>query len=533
MTPAEATAAAAAAGDLMILAILIPVIGAFAVLALGRWENARDAASLVTAICLFYVVTQFYPIVAAGGRPDVVLLDMVPGLPIRLTLEPLGMIFAGIASFLWIVTTLYAIGYMRGHHEENQTRFFFFFAIAIASAIGVAMAGNMLTLFVFYEVLSISTFPLVAHHGSEEAKRSGRVYLGILLSTSIGFLLFGMIWTWEIAGTLDFVPGGILEPEMLQGSMTAILLALYAFGIGKAALMPFHRWLPAAMVAPTPVSALLHAVAVVKAGVFSVLKVVVYIFGIDLVAVAQGTDFLLYVAAFTILAASLVAMRQNNLKLRLAYSTVSQLSYIVLGAMLANEMAATGSAMHIAMHAFAKITLFFCAGAIIVFAHKTDISDMKGLGRKMPVTFFCFFLASMSLIGLPPFGGMWSKWYLSLGAADADKMIFGAVLMLSSLLNIAYLMPVVLYGYFGKPEAKADEGHHDGEHKDGHDAHGDDHHHAPPSHPLLRHLSFGRPGVADASVMCLLPIVLTSAGCILLFFYADKIRHFISPVFGG
>lgn len=515
-----------APGDALVLALVIPVIGAFVVLALGRWENARDGASLLTAACLFYVVAQFYPIVAAGGRPDIVLFDMVPGLSIRLTLEPLGMIFAGIASFLWIVTTLYAIGYMRGHHEENQTRFFFFFAIAIASAIGVALAGNMLTLFVFYEVLSVSTFPLVAHHGTEEAKRSGRIYLGILLSTSIGFLLFGMIWTWQIAGTLDFVRGGVFNAEQAQGPMIAVLLALYAFGIGKAALMPFHRWLPAAMVAPTPVSALLHAVAVVKAGVFSVLKVVVYIFGIDLLKLAPGTDFLLYVAAFTIIAASIVAMRQDNLKLRLAYSTVSQLSYIVLGAMLASDIAALGSAMHIVMHAFGKITLFFCAGAIIVFAHKTDISDMKGLGHRMPVTFFCFFLASLSLIGLPPMGGMWSKWYIALGAAETHQLVFIAVLMVSSLLNLAYLMPVVLYGFFGKAPIQSEE-----DADNDHDDH--EHHHAPPNHLLLRHMTFGREGISDASFMCLLPIVLTATGCVLLFFYADRIRIFLLPVFGG
>ena len=515
-----------APGDLLALALAVPTAGAFLVLACGRWADLRDGVSLLTATCLFLIVWALYPTVAAGGRPDLVLLDMVPGLAIRLTLEPLGMIFAGIASFLWIVTTLYAIGYMRGHHEENQTRFYFFFAVAIASAMGVALAGNMLTLFVFYEVLSVSTYPLVAHHGNEEAKRGARIYLGILLSTSIFFLLMGMVWTWSLVGNLDFRLGGILRPALDHDPLTAVLLALYAFGIGKAALMPFHRWLPAAMVAPTPVSALLHAVAVVKAGVFSILKVAVYIFGIDLLALASGTDFLLYVAGFTILAASIVAMRQDNLKLRLAYSTVSQLSYVVLGALLASDVAAMGSAMHIVMHAFGKITLFFCAGVIIVFAHKTDISDMKGLGRRMPVTFFCFFLASLSLIGLPPMGGMWSKWYIALGAAETGEVIFIAVLMVSSLLNVAYLMPVVLQGFFGRPTHNAHEKT---------DDHADDeaHHHAPPSHPLLRHLTFGNANVADASVMCLLPIVLTTAGCILLFFYADRVRVFLTPVFGG
>jgi multicomponent Na+:H+ antiporter subunit D len=298
---------------------------------------------------------------------------------------------------------------------------------------------------------------------------------------------------------------------------------LYIFGIGKAALMPFHRWLPAAMVAPTPVSALLHAVAVVKAGVFSVVKVSVFIFGLDTLSNTGASTWLAYVAAMTILLSSLVAMRKDNLKARLAYSTISQLSYVVLGAMLATNTGALGSTLHIVMHAFGKITLFFCAGAIIVFAHKTEISDMRGLGRKMPVTFFCFFIASLSIIGLPPLGGMWSKWYLALAAAETDQVIFIAVLMISSLLNIAYLMPVVLYGYFGKENPDDHHGH-------GHD---EDAHHAPPAHPLLRHMTFGRAGVAEASIICLIPIMLTTLGCIALFFYADRIRIFLTPVFGG
>ncbi|MEQ8506544.1 MAG: proton-conducting transporter membrane subunit [Rhodospirillales bacterium] len=467
-------------GDVMVLALVLPVIGAFAVLALGRWENARDGASLVTAICLFYVVTQLYPLVAAGGRPDIVLLDMVPGLSIRLTLEPLGMIFAGIASFLWIITTLYAIGYMRGHHEENQTRFFFFFAIAIASAIGVALAGNMLTLFVFYEVLSVSTFPLVAHHGTEDAKRSGRVYLGILLSTSIGFLLFGMIWTWQLTGTLDFVKGGVFNAEQAQGPMMAILLALYAFGIGKAALMPFHRWLPAAMVAPTPVSALLHAVAVVKAGVFSVVKVVVYIFGIDILNVAPGTDFLLYVSGFTIIAASVVALRQDNLKRRLAYSTVSQLSYVVIAAAILTPISVAGAAIHIAAHAFGKITLFFAAGAIMVTSHKTKVSQLNGIGKRMPLTMTAFAIGALSMIGLPPTAGFVSKWFILQGAAQAEQWFAICVVVASTLLNMGYFIPII-YAAFMKTEdrpedaAAGDDHAHDDEHGEDHDDHGHGH----------------------------------------------------------
>ena len=511
------------AETLVLLALGVPFLGGLSVLFSGPGSaNVRDGLTVITSIILFCIVWQLIQIVDAGGRPTVTLLQMIPGLSLTLSLEPLGMIFAGVASFLWIVTSFYAFGYMRGHHEANQTRFFFCFAIAIMSALGIAFSGNMLTLFVFYEVLTISTFPLVTHSGTDEARRAGRVYLGILLGTSVTFLLTAMIWTYVEAGTLDFQKGGILEGNAPAG-VIAILFGLYIYGIGKAALMPFHRWLPAAMVAPTPVSALLHAVAVVKAGVFSVVKVSVFIFGLDTLRDTGASTWLAYVAAITILLSSIIAMRQDNLKARLAYSTISQLSYVVLGAMLASNIGAMGSTMHIVMHAFGKISLFFCAGAIIVFAHKTEISDMHGLGRKMPVTFFCFFVASLSIIGLPPLGGVWSKWYIALAAAETDQIIFIAVLMISSLLNIAYLMPLVLYGYFGK-EKPADT-----------HSHGDDHshHHAPPNHSMLKHLTFGRPGIAEAPIMCLAPIVLTTIGCFALFFYADRIRLFLTPVFGG
>lgn len=513
------------AETLVLAALLVPFFGAFMVLFAGPGSaNIRDGLTVITSVILFAIVWKLIGIVDSGTRPALTLIEMLPGLSIKFTLEPLGMIFSGISSFLWILTSFYAFGYMRAHHESNQTRFFFCFAIAIMASQGIAFSGNMLTLFVFYEILTFSTFPLVTHSGTDEARRAGRVYLGILVSTSILFLLTATIWTYVEVGTLDFKQGGILAGNTSNG-IIAVLFGLYIFGIGKAALMPFHRWLPAAMVAPTPVSALLHAVAVVKAGVFSVLKVSVFIFGLETLSKTGVSTWLAYVAAFTILAASIVAMRKDNLKARLAYSTISQLSYIVLGAMLASNIGAMGSTLHIVMHAFGKITLFFCAGAIIVFAHKTEISEMRGLGRKMPVTFFCFFIASLSIIGLPPFGGMWSKWYLVLAAAETHHYIFIAVLMISSLLNIAYLMPVVLQGFFGK-EAPGDAHAH---------AHADDDHahHAPPSHPLLRHLSFGQRGVADASVLCLAPIVLTTIGCFVLFFYADRIRLFLIPVFGG
>jgi multicomponent Na+:H+ antiporter subunit D len=389
---------------------------------------------------------------------------------------------------------------MRGHHETNQTRFFACFALAIAGAMGVAFAANVFTLFVFYEAITLSTYPLVTHHGTDEAKRAGRVYLGVLMGTSVALFLLALVWTYWAVGTTEFTPGGILAGKVGPRELV-ILLALYAFGTGKAALMPFHRWLPAAMVAPTPVSALLHAVAVVKAGVFTVMKIVVYVFGIDLLATTGTSQWLTWAAAFTLLSASVVALTKDNLKARLAYSTISQLSYIVLGAALATSAGVVGGSMHIAMHAFGKITLFFCAGAILVGAHKSEISQMDGLGRRMPFTFLAFFLGSCSVIGLPPMGGSWSKWFLIVGAADAGQRAMMVVLMASSLLSIGYLMPVVGRGFFRPPPA-------DDEHDHGHTT----------------------GSIQEAPLLCVLPPLFTAAGCIVLFFYADGIYELLTGI---
>ncbi len=491
------------------VAMLIPAIGALLVGVAGRFTspNVREIVSAVATIATFAVVVQLLPLVMDGARPELVLFEVLAGVPIAFKVEPLGMLYALVASGLWIATNAYAVGYMRAHHEENQTRFFICFAVAIFAALGIAFAKNLFTLFLFYEVLTFSTYPLVTHAGTDHAKKSGRVYLGILVFTSVAFLLFAVLWTYQAAGHGDFKLGGILAGKVTGGQLV-ILLALFAFGTGKAALMPFHRWLPAAMVAPTPVSALLHAVAVVKAGVFTITKVVIYIFGIDHLAQTGASVWLMWVAGGSLVISSVIALTQDNLKRRLAYSTVSQLSYITLGAALATSAGLLGGAMHIAMHAMGKITLFFCAGAIIVLAHKTKVSEMDGLGRKMPFTMFAFFLGSMSIIGLPPFGGSWSKWYLALGAAHADQYVFIGVYMLSSLLTIGYLMPVVGRAFFFEPK----EDHH----HDGHDDHGH-HHEASRAHAGL----------------IVVPLCLTALGCLALFFFATDLRALLLPIVGG
>ncbi len=481
----------------LLLAVLLPALAAGLVALAGGRPNLRDGLSLVAGGATFAVVLSLMPAVAAGRVPEAVLLEVVPGLHLAFHAEPLGMIFALVASGLWTVTTLYGIGYMRGHHEQNQTRFFFFFAVAISAALGVAFAGNLLTLFIFYEVLTLSTYPLVTHRRTDEARAGGRLYLGILMATSVGLLLLAVVWTYAAAGTLDFEPGGILAGKV-DGPALYLLLGLFAFGTGKAAIMPFHRWLPAAMVAPAPVSALLHAVAVVKAGVFTILKLLVYVFGLDYLGETGASVWLMYVAGATVLAASLVAMTRDNLKARLAYSTVSQLSYIVLGAALATPLAVVGGAMHIVMHAFGKITLFFCAGAIDVALHKTEVSDMGGIGRRMPFTMAAFLVGALCVIGLPPLGGLWSKWYLFLGALEADQLVFVAVLMVSSLLNIAYLVPIPVRAFFSRSEGE-EEG----------------------------------AGLREAPLPCVAALALTALGCVVLFFQAGPIYRFLAALAPG
>ncbi|MBT4590218.1 MAG: monovalent cation/H+ antiporter subunit D family protein [Rhodospirillaceae bacterium] len=436
-------------------AIAVPLIGSIGILLTGKIANLRETVTLVTAVIMFLIVGSLTHIVLSGERPSVTLFEFLPGLTVTFTVEPLGMLFGLIASGLWIINSIYSIGYMRGNNEGNQTRFYFFFAIALASAVGVAFAGNMLTLFICYEILTLCTFPLVTHSGKPEAMKSGRTYLGILLGTSIGLQLLAIIWTWHATGTLDFKAGGILDGHV-SGAAISVLLFLYMYGIGKAALMPIHRWLPAAMVAPTPVSALLHAVAVVKAGVFTVVKVIVYIFGYEFLAEQLTTNWLVYVAGFTILAASIVALRQDNLKRRLAYSTISQLSYVVMAAAILAPLSIMGAVLHIAAHAVGKITLFFAAGSIYTAAHKTEVSQLNGIGRKMPWTMGAFAIAALSMIGVPPTAGFLSKWYILMGALSVEHYFAIGVIVLSTLLNTGYFIPVIYNAFFKEADDKDD-----------------------------------------------------------------------------
>ena len=481
-------------------ALLLPLAIFVGIYLTGRAQNIREAVTLTGSAALFAVIVAITCRVANGDTPALMLWEAAPGLSFAFKVEPLGAMFAIVASGLWMVNSFYSIGYMRGNKEQHQTRFYMCFALAIFGAMGVALAGNLFTLFVFYEVLTLSTYPLVAHKGDENARRGARIYLMTLLGTSIGFFLVGVILTSAVAGNLDFVPGGLLSSvEGLSPVIASVLLLLFVFGVGKAALMPFHFWLPNAMVAPTPVSALLHAVAVVKAGVFTILKISIYIFGADVLAETGSREFLLGVACFTIVVSSLIALTKDNLKARLAYSTISQLAYITCGAMLADPAGIMGGSLQIAAHAVGKITLFMCAGAIYVATGVQNVSDMRGLGLRMPIIFIAFFIASLSIIGVPPLAGGWAKYQLLQGAADSGMDYVTIVLIVSSLLNIAYLLPIPILALMPPPGS-------------------------PEPAPFKRE--------GGAPMLTVAAPAFTAVLCFLLFFAVGPLAEFLSPVIG-
>lgn len=425
----------------------VSLVASVLILLSHRRPNLREFWSLAAALSKFAIIVSMLPGVLAGATFATRLVPLVPGWPLQLRTDAFGMVFALLSSGLWVLTTIYSIGYMRSGGYQNQTGYFASFALCLSSSIGIAFAANLITFFVFYEILTIATYPLVVHKRTGEAIVSGRKYLAYTLVAGQA-LLVAVVWCAELAPRASFRPGGFLAGTASPQTLTAIFL-LFVVGIGvKAAIMPLHGWLPAAMVAPTPVSALLHAVAVVKAGAFGCLRIVGWVFGVRLLHQLGLGGALAVAAGLTIVLASLRALGENHLKRRLAYSTVSQLSYIVLGAALGSVHALVGAIFHIAAHGFMKITLFFCAGSIYTKTHKEYIRDLDGLGREMPVTFAAFTLGSLGLAGMPLFAGFVSKWNLGLGALEAMHPVYVFVLVLSGLLNFAYFFPIVHAGFF-------------------------------------------------------------------------------------
>lgn len=474
-----------------LLAVLVSLC-AVPFIVLSPRPNIRETVSFIAAGLKFALVISMLPVILNGHQIIFTLMNVLPGAPIQFRVDALGMLFGIVSSFLWIVTTTYSIGYMRGLDEHAQTRYFCFFAIALSATIGVAFAANLLTLYLFYEILSLATYPLVTHHQDDEARISGRKYLTYILGTSIGFVLPAMLYVYHVTGTLNFSALGILG-KAAPHSVLIVILFLFIFGFAKSAIMPFHAWLPAAMVAPTPVSALLHAVAVVKVGVFSIIRVLLYTFGTKELMGLHVGPAVSYVASFTIIIGSLIALSQDNLKRLLAYSTISQLSYIILGVALLSPRGMTGGLIHIPMHAFGKITLFFCAGAIFVATGKKNLSEMHGIGKRMPITMIAFFIASLSIIGLPPCGGFLSKWNLLLGSLQSHQAIALVVLLVSSLLNAAYFMPIIYKAFFLRDQGSAQ-------------------------------------GIREAPLFCVVPLCVTSLLSIAMFFYPQPFYKLIKLV---
>ncbi len=482
----------------LLIALMMPLLGSLVVMTLKKHVNLREFTSSAASLLLLAMVLLCAPPVLRGETLVYRIFEIMPGLSLTLRADAFSMIFALVASSLWTIAVFYSLGYMRGLNEHAQTRFNACFALAIFGAIGVAFSDNLFTMYFFYEVVSICTYPLVAHHQDQEGYDGARKYIIYLTTTAKLFLLPAIILIYVLSGTLDFPHNpfsGMIPPES-KDWVVVMLYVFCIFGFAKNGVMPLHHWLPGAMVAPTPVSALLHAVAVVKVGVFCTTRTMLYVFGIDTMNLLNLGIPTAYFVGFTVLMASTIALTKDNLKARLAYSTVSQLSYIILGVALLTPHGIDGGLIHIVNHAFAKITLFFCAGAIYVAAHKKNISEMSGLGRTMPFTFAAFAVASLSMIGAPPVAGFVSKWSLLVGSMEAHQIGILLILIASTMLNVGYFVPVTYKAFFGRaPEGTA-------------------------------------AGIREAPLSMLIPILIAATVSVLIGIYPNFMMQFVKAVTG-
>lgn len=483
--------------ELLILTLISVPILILPVMYLFRHnQDARENVSLFGGFVNLSVVLSLFSQLNEGQIQNWDVLRLLPGVSLAFRVDSLSCLLLLTAGFLWPLATLYSAGYLRGHRESNQTRFFSMFCVAIAATNAVAVSANLLTLYLFYEILSLSTYPLVTHHQDKEARSAGRRYLAFIMGGSVGLALPAMVYIYVATGSLTF---GNTLLVIQQGGLPAVLVTLaFLYGFSKAAVMPMHAWLPGAMVAPTPVSSLLHAVAVVKVGVFSVIRALCDVLGADFLLTHQTHYLVTALCALTIIVSAALMVSQDNLKRCLAFSTIGQLSYIILAVSLLNKDGITGGTAHIFMHAFGKITLFFCAGALAVHAHKKYISQFDGLGRAMPWTFGAFTVGCLAIIGLPPTGGFISKWLIVTACLKAGMPIVAGLLLVSSLLKAWAFFPIIFRAYFApKPE--------------------DEHH-----------------PTEDAPWLMRLPLMVTAVGSVLLFFFPQHLlklaAHFASEV---
>lgn len=429
--------------------VLVPILFPFIYSILFnmiKFKNKKKRnVFLISVVVLNFIFTAC--ILLFFDKPEVELYRINKFLDVYFRIDKLGILFASIVSFLWICTLFYSIEYMK--HEGKEEKFFTFFILTLGVTLGIAFSGNLFTMYMFYEFLTLVTFPLVIHEGSNDALKSGKKYL-IYSFFGATLVLSGVILLYILGGNFNFVEHGVWNKVLPHDTeLLSFLYILMFLGFGvKAAIVPLHGWLPSAMIAPTPVSALLHAVAVVKSGIFALIRVTYYIFGTSIIREIDATQLLSILIAVTIFMGSMLAFREQNLKKRLAYSTVSQLGYVILGVILLNEPGLTGGLMHLINHAFIKITLFFCIGAIIYMTGKKYLHEIRGIGKEMPITMWCFSIASISLIGIPPTNGFVSKWYLAQGGLIENRIFFVIILLVSAILTAAYLIPIIIAAFF-------------------------------------------------------------------------------------
>lgn len=432
-----------------------PAVTAVAVGVLGGRERTRDAVSVVGAVATLVAVGTAWVSVRSGEvLTTATSIELLPGVQLGFRADGFAMVFVLLAAVLWVPAGVYATTYLREHHEGSPTRFLVWYSLCLSATFGIALAADLVTFVLFYELLTVATFPLVVHSGSDAARMAGRRYLAYLLSGGAALVLATALLV-QFVGEVSFDSDRVIPADVPRAAVLVIAALCFAGLATKAAVMPLHRWLPAAMAAPTPVSALLHAVAVVKAGVFGFGRVIMFVLGAAALAGAAVTTGLAVLAAVTLVVASVVAMGQDHLKRRLAYSTIAHLSYIVLGFALVDQRAAEGAMLHLVNHGVAKITLFWVVGALLVHAGVERVSELGGIGRIMPWTMGAFAVGALSLVGLPPFGGLWSKLALVQGAFAADQLWAGLVMVLGGVLTAGYLLPVLHRAFFHPPSPQA------------------------------------------------------------------------------
>ncbi len=427
----------------IVACILLPVLAGIIAYATPKW---RSAIVVTTTLVVAGLVLSLYPASFAGHTTHT-LFQGVTGLKLVIQLDPLTWLFAFVASMLWIPASIYALAYMG--NDERAGRFFAFYLISLTATLGIAFAGSLVTLYLFYEMLTLVTFPLVVHSGGPDAKRAGRAYISYGLFGA-GLILLAIGLTSMLAPSFTFAPGGMLVVGAAQMQLARAVLLLFVFGFGvKAAIVPFHRWLPLAMAAPTPVSALLHAVAVVNAGSYGILRILHTVYGRALLTRLGMTPILVALACVTIIAGSIWALREQHLKRRLAYSTISQMGYLLLGGVLPSPLGLQATLLHFLNHGLLKIALFFSVG-ILNQKGITTVNEVQGMGKKYPLVFATITLSSLGMVGIVPMNGFVSKWFYLQGALETNSYIVIAVLALSSILNAFYFFPIVSKAFFGK-----------------------------------------------------------------------------------